>query len=202
MGQFLHNFLEQCGLTTLTKEKLKSQNRDTVDEGEIMEAIASLPLNKSPGPDGLTSEFYKAFSKELSPILQKVFTQFLQAGQLPRSLRESALILLSKGKDRRQITNWRPIALLNTDRKILAKVLFNRLYAVSEPLLSEDQYCAVKGRGVLQAVAVIRETIEYAKVTNCEKYLLGLDQAKAGCNTGTCGLLYLSMASWFHLSIG
>eukprot|EP00079_Xenopus_tropicalis_P031090 XP_017944861.1 PREDICTED: vomeronasal type-2 receptor 26-like [Xenopus tropicalis] len=58
-------------------------------------------------------------------------------------MRESSLILLSKGKDPQRVENWRPIALLNTDRKLLARILFTRLILFSGTLLSPVQSCTI-----------------------------------------------------------
>ena len=51
-------------------------------EGEITEAIKDLQTDKSPGDDDLTTEFYKAFNLQLSPILVEVYNNIWTAGNL------------------------------------------------------------------------------------------------------------------------
>lgn len=146
---------------------------------EVIRAIEQLAIKKSPGPDGLTAEFYKAFKPILAPHLVEVFNSCLAEGVLPSSMRHSAVILLSKGKDPSMIENWRPISLLNVDRKILAKIIFWRLSSVAESLLSRHQHCSVQGRCTFTAVLAVREALERCRAAGWGKYLLTLDQAKA-----------------------
>uniref|UniRef100_A0A803JP76 Reverse transcriptase domain-containing protein n=1 Tax=Xenopus tropicalis TaxID=8364 RepID=A0A803JP76_XENTR len=149
-----------------------------IGEEEVEGAIDKLNNKKAPGPDGLTAEFYKTFKELLVPVLTKIFNGCLGSG-LCESMRCSALILLSKGKDDERIENWRPIALLNSDRKILAKILFSRLILFSGTLLSSCQFCTVKGRSIFGAILTIREALESCKAHGWGKYLLSLDQTKA-----------------------
>ncbi|XP_056384180.1 uncharacterized protein LOC130277528 [Hyla sarda] len=145
---------------------------------EVKEAIDKLHLKKAPGPDGITAEFYKTFRDLLAPILVDVYTNCLESHLMPPSMRVSSLILLSKGKEPSDIKNWRPIALLNVDRKILAKILFSRLVCLSPALLAGCQYGTVKGRNISGAVISIREMFERCKALRCGRYVVSLDQAK------------------------
>ena len=52
-------------------------------ENEIELAIKELNKNKSPGPDGLTSEFYQMFQGQLTPMLKKVVDQAIERGGIP-----------------------------------------------------------------------------------------------------------------------
>ena len=152
---------------------------DEITADEVIRAIEKLAIKKTPGPDGLTAEFYKCFKTILAPYLAEVFNGCLQEGSLPPSMRQSAVILLSKGKDPSMIENWRPISLLNVDRKILAKIFFWRLSPVAGSLLSHHQHCSIQGRSTFSAVLAVREALERCRAAGWGKFLLTLDQAKA-----------------------
>ena len=60
----MEKFLEACNLPRLNQEEIENVNRPIAGKG-IKSVIKNLPTKKSPGPNGITGEFYQKF-KELT----------------------------------------------------------------------------------------------------------------------------------------
>jgi len=119
---------------------IEKHERESCDKpitiSELLEAISHLKNSKSPGTDGLTSELYKLFSKELAPFLVEVFAESIERQFLPPTLTQGLITLLPKPKkDKLYIDNWRPICLLNNDYKLLALILARRLKKVLDSVI-------------------------------------------------------------------
>jgi hypothetical protein len=69
----------------------------------------------------------------------------------------------------------RPITLLNTDYKLLSKVLVGRLMRVLPSILRKGQLCSVKGRNIMQGAISLWSTAEFMRQRKRRGFLLNLD---------------------------
>ena len=158
-------------------DKIRCEGVITVKECE--EVLTSFKNDKSPGNDGITSEFYKCFWGEICNDLVGCFNYAYEKGELSTSQRQAVITLLDKGKDRLLLENWRPISLLNVDYKIASKVLAHRLDNIIPKLVGLNQTGFIKGRYINDTVRSIYDLIDYCKLTDTEGVLMMIDFEKA-----------------------
>ena len=141
----MDKFLEKYNLPKPNEEEVQSQNRPkTPDESEII--IKKLPTHKSPGPDGFTGEFYRAFKGELTVILHRLFQKIQEDGRFPNSFYEANIILIPKpDKDITKKENFRPISLKNINLKILNKIFGNHIRQYIKKMIHHDQVGFIPG---------------------------------------------------------
>ena len=82
--------------------------------------------DKSPGSDGLTSEYHKRFWEEIGDVVQSIHSAFVKGELSICQKREIITLLPKKDKPTDVLNNLRPVTLLNVDYKIAAKVIANR----------------------------------------------------------------------------
>lgn len=177
---------EQDKKTLLNQIKAKVSEEDKkecdqdIKEEEIDRAISQLNKRKSPGIDGLGTEFYVCFKAVLLKILNEVFKEIFEREEINERTRMGLMKLVYKRKgEKADLRNYRPITMLNTDLKILAKVLANRLKEVMPSIIETNQAYGVKGRDIADITMSIRDTIWYMKEKKKEGYVISLDFEKA-----------------------
>ncbi|CAM2102787.1 unnamed protein product [Caretta caretta] len=138
-----------------------------------------MPTDKSPGMDRLTVEFYRVFWDILSPDLVTVWAESLQREVLPLLCRRAVLAVLPKKGDLRDLRNWRPVSLLSTDYKVVAKAILLQLGSVLVDVVHPDQTYSILGRTIFDNLYLIRDLLELVCRDGLSFALLSLDQEKA-----------------------
>lgn len=128
--QDLEKILTQFYQTLFSSNFLDMQiQTDIIDALEFSltdyerEMCEGLRTGKTPGSDGLSTEFYLHFWDGLGDSLLSVLNESFHAGSLAESQYEGLLRLIHKKDDRRLPKNWHPISLLNTDYKLASKII-------------------------------------------------------------------------------
>ena len=162
---------------------LDSTQKDSIGafikEEEVDLVIRNLNLNKSPGLDGITAEFYQEFRPQLVPILTELYNNSLLQGYLPKNFKQSIITLIFKNKGSPdEIKNWRPISLLNLDYKILTKTLTLRLKNTIANIINEFQSCG-PNRSIINNALNLKSIIKYIRQNDQNYAIISLDQEKA-----------------------
>ena len=149
----------------------------SMEETEI--AINQLNKDSAPGSDGLSNIFYKTcWSIIKEDFVEMINNCFLQKRMVP-SMGEAIVKLIHKKNQRSLLKNWRPISLLNTDYKILSKVLSNRITPILNDTIMNNQKCGLPGRRMEEVLYNIQATLEISKTKNLSMYLMITDFEKA-----------------------
>ena len=119
---------------------------------EIETVIKQLPMNKSPGPDGFTGEFYQTFRQELMPILLKLF---------------------QKKKKKLQKKHSQTHSMMNIDAKILNKILASQIQQYIKRIIHHDKVGFIN---IPKSISVIHYI---NKLKNKNHMILSIDAEKA-----------------------
>lgn len=124
---------------------------------EARATIGALKSRKAPGVDGIPNDLFKAFADLLAPHLLPVLQAFLKDPWLPPEVQGAIICPLYKGAgDRRDLSNWRPISLVNSTYKLVALFLMRRLNPLMSDLVLPGQTNAVPGRQIFDNVHCAR----------------------------------------------
>ena len=189
-----HEFYTQLYTSTVTDSNKQNQLLNKVDVHltqtqqttldaplslpEITKAVFQLPKEKTPGRDGIPIEFYQHFWQHIQYHYLHYVNEAYHIGfKNTRNMGITKLIYKKKG-DPKQLSNYRPISLLNCDQKILTKTLANRLKLILPTIIHKTQ-TAVYGRKIDYTIHLIRDLIQLAEDENLPAGLIFLDQEKA-----------------------
>lgn len=112
-------FFESTYINQSSSDSLHVVSPNTVslnffNEQEIAKILLSLDGNKNGGPDGIPNIFLIQTAHHLSKPLALIFNKSVNSGECPLEFKEANIMPVFKKGDTQKITNYRPIALLNS----------------------------------------------------------------------------------------
>ena len=175
----INQYLESVQLESIISNEDSSKCEGLITENECFKAVKNMKSNKSPGSDGLTVEFYKKFWKYIKELLLNSINEGYNRGKLSDSQRVGILSLMYKKNDPCDLNNWRPLTLLNTDYKIIARCLAERIKPILPKIINTDQNGFIQGRNIGYNIRLIQDIIDYAEKFEINGTVIFLDFAKA-----------------------
>ena len=173
-----YNFFNN-NMTILTEDD-SNKCEGFISENECFIALKDMKNNKSPGSDGISTEFYKIFWNDVKQYLTNSLNFSFQHGDLTDLQKQSVITLLPKtDKDTCFLKNWRPISLLNVDYKIATKAIANRIKKVITNIVSNAQTGFIKGRYIGENIRLLYEVLDYVDENNLPAILFFSDFEKA-----------------------
>ena len=125
-------------------------------EKEVYKVMVDLPTGKQAGPNRVPNAVYKCLAAFFAPKLAQVVNESTRKGRLPAHFLEGDISMLYKKGDRCDPRNYRPITLLNTDYKVLTRVLANRMKTAVHEFVSECQKGFVPDVFIAEATALLK----------------------------------------------
>ncbi|XP_074277529.1 uncharacterized protein LOC141601159 [Silene latifolia] len=122
-----------------------------VTESEIKEALAAIPPNKAPGPDGFNSQFFKDAYEVVESDLIAAVQEIFISGRMLKHVNATTLTLIPKKSRLESVSDFRPIVCCNVVYKVISKVVCNRLARVSPSI---NVYSVANGYSWLQGSQV------------------------------------------------
>ncbi|GKF25769.1 RNA-directed DNA polymerase, eukaryota, reverse transcriptase zinc-binding domain protein, partial [Tanacetum coccineum] len=124
---------------------------------EIKRAVWDCGIEKSPRPDGFTFGFYRRFWSVIEKDVMEVVNMFFQSATFPKGCNASFITLIPKTQDANMVKDFRPITLIGSLYKIIAKILANRLVPVLGDIVSDVQSAFVTNRQILDGPFFLNE---------------------------------------------
>ena len=109
-----------------------------IEEEDVLHCLThDLPEGKAAGPDRLPNEIYVKFASLLAPLLACYYNAGRRDKKFPSKFNEGMVTMLYKKGHRSEVRNYRPITLLNSDYKILTRILAKRMLNIVTQFVSK-----------------------------------------------------------------
>ena len=151
----------------------------TLTTDELHHAVTKGGGNKALCTDGIGADFFKVNWETLKEDMSELFSTIFFERKATEQQKRGVIVCIPKTAKPIYPTDFRPITLLNTDCKIMTRILANLIRPALVELLILSQHCGVLGKSIFDAVATVRDAIPYAETASIPVCVLSLDFEEA-----------------------
>jgi len=167
----------------MTRRVIMGNQTEPFTREEIQKYVSKLKSGKAMGPDGLPNEFFREGGPNLVNLMYVLFRKIFEVDRAPGNWNESRVCLLHKGgyKDKKELKNYRPIAITNAISKVFCGLLNERMTSLVESnnLLSEEQNGFRGDRRGTDNLFILNEVMETYRRKKKKMFCVFLDIEKA-----------------------
>ncbi|THD24217.1 Acyl-CoA:glycerol-3-phosphate acyltransferase [Fasciola hepatica] len=131
---------------------------------EVMWEADYLKRHKASGPDGLSPSLFKDRGEALVSELTKLLWVIWDRERIPREWCKSVIVPIHKKGDRSSCENHRGISLVSIASKLLTGLILHRLSSAREMRTRENQAGFRSGRGCMDHIFTLRQTLEHRHI--------------------------------------
>ena len=137
--------------------------------------------NKATDEIGMIAEYSKALGERDLHNLRMLFNEGLSGGCIPNEWKESRVVLVHKGVIKKELKNYRPVALINVMCKLFMMVVRERIneWVEESGMLGDIQGGFRKGRRTEANLFMLERMVEMAKVRKEYLFVAFIDMEKA-----------------------
>ena len=159
----LYNY-ESCGdNTVLDCSQPPEENLQPILREEVEITVASLKKGKSAGVDNIPAELVQAGVETMIDVLTEICNRIWRTGEWPTPWTQSLIITLPRKGNLQLCQNYKTISLISHSRKVMLKVILNRLKPQAEEIIAGELAGFRAGRSTTEQIFNLRIL--------CEKYL-------------------------------
>ena len=138
-----------------------------------------MPRAKSPGPDSLPYEIYRALPGPAALAIAKIANLATDLKLQPDTWLDISVAVLPKEEESCSTHKYRPISLLNNDYKVVMRVWANRMGPVLAKWIGHHQRGFIPMRDGRENIINVQLLIDLINAKNEEGAIIFLDQEKA-----------------------
>ena len=148
-------------------------------ECEVKWALEHITTNKASGCDGIPVELFQILKDDAMKVLHSICQQIWKTQQGPQDWKRSLFIQIPKKRNLKECSKDHTIALISHARKLMLKILQDRLHQYMNRELPDVQAGFRKGRGTRDQIANVHWIIKKAREFQKNICFCFIDYAKA-----------------------